>query len=271
MLSQLTIRQEAPPEDRSTPANPAGPVKMPVSGEGWIGRSGSPASWRRCPLKGWQKGENAMSDSRLKVRFCGLTAINPFFLSSSCVSHSYEMCARAFSMGWGGAVWKTVGVYRPAELSPRFSACGGNGRPFTGFRNLEQIRAICRVLKKTATLPLFVKLSPEGDAALTAETALRAGADGLTALNTFPSLTLEERSGRVSPEISGQTAVGGFSGPAVRPMTLRRLAELSQRWPGIPIHATGGCKSWTDARDYLAMGRPLFRSPRPSWNTAIGL
>jgi dihydropyrimidine dehydrogenase (NAD+) subunit PreA len=76
----------------------------------------------------------------LSVKFCGLDCENPFFLSSSCVSGNYEMCARALEMGWGGIVYKTVGFYIPNEVSPRFDATKrGGGMPFSGFRNLEQI------------------------------------------------------------------------------------------------------------------------------------
>lgn len=75
----------------------------------------------------------------LSVDFCGVRCENPFFLSSSVVASNYEMCARALEMGWAGVVFKTIGVLRPREVSPRFDAIGKEGTPFVGFRNLEQI------------------------------------------------------------------------------------------------------------------------------------
>lgn len=75
----------------------------------------------------------------LSIRFCGVDCENPFFLSSSCVAGSYSMCARALDMGWGGIVYKTIGFYQADEVSPRFDALSGDGLPFSGFRNLEQI------------------------------------------------------------------------------------------------------------------------------------
>lgn len=75
----------------------------------------------------------------LSIPFCGLHCENPFFLSSSVVAGSYEMCARALKKGWAGIVFKTIGFYKPEEVSPRFSAVGKEGTPFMGFRNLEQI------------------------------------------------------------------------------------------------------------------------------------
>lgn len=75
----------------------------------------------------------------LSIDFLGTHCINPFFLSSSVVAGTYEMCARAFDAGWAGAVYKTIGFLEPEEVSPRFDAIGKEGTPFIGFRNLEQI------------------------------------------------------------------------------------------------------------------------------------
>ncbi len=75
----------------------------------------------------------------LSVDFLGVHCENPFFLSSSIVAGSYEMCAKAFDMGWAGVVYKTIGFLIPEEVSPRFDAIGKEGTPFIGFRNMEQI------------------------------------------------------------------------------------------------------------------------------------
>lgn len=75
----------------------------------------------------------------LSIDFCGIHCENPFFLSSSVVASDYEMIARAFDMGWAGAVYKTIGFYKPEEVSPRFDAPRKEGTPFIGFRNMEQI------------------------------------------------------------------------------------------------------------------------------------
>jgi len=78
-------------------------------------------------------------EADLSVDFCGVHCENPFFLSSSVVASDYEMIAKAFDMGWAGAVYKTIGFYKPEEVSPRFDAVGKEGTPFIGFRNMEQI------------------------------------------------------------------------------------------------------------------------------------
>ena len=77
--------------------------------------------------------------ANLSITFCGIRCENPFFLSSSVVAGTYDMCAAALKMGWAGVVYKTIGFLIPNEVSPRFAATGGAGMSFEGFRNLEQI------------------------------------------------------------------------------------------------------------------------------------
>ena len=78
-------------------------------------------------------------DVDLSIDFCGVTCENPFFLSSSVVASNYEMVAKAFDMGWAGAVFKTVGMFVPDEASPRFDTLRKESLPFVGFKNIEQI------------------------------------------------------------------------------------------------------------------------------------
>lgn len=75
----------------------------------------------------------------LSVEFCGVTCENPFFLSSSVVGSDYEMVAKAFEMGWAGVAFKTIGMFTPDEVSPRFAALEKEDNPFVGFKNIEQI------------------------------------------------------------------------------------------------------------------------------------
>ena len=72
----------------------------------------------------------------LAIDFCGIPCENPFFLASSAVCTNYEMVARAFEAGWGGVFYKTICLQEIHEVSPRFDAVG---KPFIGFRNMEQL------------------------------------------------------------------------------------------------------------------------------------
>lgn len=75
----------------------------------------------------------------LSVDFCGVHCENPFFLSSSVVGSDYEMVAKAFDLGWAGVAFKTIGLFTPDEVSPRFAALEKEDNPFVGFKNIEQI------------------------------------------------------------------------------------------------------------------------------------
>lgn len=75
----------------------------------------------------------------LSIEFCGVACENPFFLSSSVVGSNYEMVAKAFDMGWAGVAFKTIGMFVPKEVSPRFDAIRKESVPFVGFKNIEQI------------------------------------------------------------------------------------------------------------------------------------
>jgi dihydropyrimidine dehydrogenase (NAD+) subunit PreA len=80
-----------------------------------------------------------MSDLRVS---CGeLSFENPFVLASAPPTASYEMIRKAFAMGWGGAVTKTI---KPdslvvADVSPRFNAIGSRFGEVIGFENIELV------------------------------------------------------------------------------------------------------------------------------------
>lgn len=75
----------------------------------------------------------------LSINFCGVKFPNPFCLSSSPVGNCYEMCAKAYEMGFGGVVFKTIGFFIADEVSPRFDTLRKEGTPWIGFKNMEQI------------------------------------------------------------------------------------------------------------------------------------
>lgn len=78
----------------------------------------------------------------LSMEFCGVKCPNPFFLSSSPVSNTAEMCERAFEYGWGGIVYKTFGLetkFKVVMPSPRLNALHYEDKRFVGLQNAEQI------------------------------------------------------------------------------------------------------------------------------------
>lgn len=110
-------------------------------------------------------------------------------------------------------------------------------------------RLVAKVRKSTAK-PLIVKLSPMvthiGEMALAAQ---EGGADALTCSNTFPAMAIDENTFR--PMLGNIT--GGLSGPAIKPIALRIVWEVS-RQVAIPVIASGGITSWRDAVQFLLAG-----------------
>ena len=89
----------------------------------------------------------------LSVDFCGIRSPNPFWLASGPPTNTYGQCARAFDAGWGGVVWKTLGMDPPVvNVSSRYGAMELNGQKMMGFNNIELIsdRPIEENLKEIA-------------------------------------------------------------------------------------------------------------------------
>lgn len=75
----------------------------------------------------------------LSIEFLGVKFKNPFMLSSSPVGNCYDMCAKAFRLGWGGIVYKTLIKDPCDECSPRYDTLRKEGTSFVGFKNMEQL------------------------------------------------------------------------------------------------------------------------------------
>ncbi len=274
------------------------------------------------------------TEERLRTELCGIPLENPFFLSSSVVASTYDMCARAFEAGWAGAAFKTICSFEIHEASPRFSAITGAEGNIIGFKNIEQLSdhsvaenmEVFRRLKKdyptkfilasimgqdeaeweelarlcekngadavelnfscpnmmegglgsdigqipelveryTAAakrgtkIPVLAKLTPNVAAmSPAAEAAMRGGADGIAAINTIKSIIDVNRHTYISaPAVHGMSAVGGYSGNAVKPIALRFIAELGQNpaLEDLHISAMGGIENWSDALEYMLLG-----------------
>jgi len=90
-----------------------------------------------CKVKEEYKFDYKQAD--ISSDICGIKIENPFLLSSSVVSSSYDMCKRAFEAGWAGVSFKTICLMDIHEASPRFSALKGLDGSFLAFKNIEQL------------------------------------------------------------------------------------------------------------------------------------
>ncbi|MDJ0820268.1 MAG: NAD-dependent dihydropyrimidine dehydrogenase subunit PreA [Paracoccaceae bacterium] len=78
----------------------------------------------------------------LTTTFCGITSPNPFWLASAPPTDKEYNVRRAFEAGWGGAVWKTLGMEGPPIVNvngPRYGAIWGADRRLLGLNNIELI------------------------------------------------------------------------------------------------------------------------------------
>lgn len=110
-------------------------------------------------------------------------------------------------------------------------------------------------VKEMAQKPVFVKLSPNvTNIAAIGRAVEKAGADGLAAINTVQGfMGIDLNTLRPMLDVNGKTTFGGCSGPIVRPIGLRCVAQLRQA-SKLPILGQGGISTWEDAAQYIAAG-----------------
>ncbi len=270
----------------------------------------------------------------LSIDFCGVKCENPFFLSSSVVGSNYDMVAKAFNMGWAGVAFKTIGLFVPKEVSPRFTTIKGEYNSFLGFKNIEQISdhtleenlgylkklkedyptkvivasimgqteeewtilarlmteagadiiecnfscphmsskklgsdvgqspelvaAYVKATRKGTSLPILAKMTPNiGNMEESAIESVKAGADGIAAINTIKSImNIQLDNFNTEPNIEGKSSVGGYSGKAVKPIALRFINDMKKcnELKNIPISGMGGIETWRDAAEFMALG-----------------
>ena len=109
---------------------------------------------------------------------------------------------------------------------------------------------LTKAVKAVSSVPVYVKLSPNVTNVSEIAKAVEAGgADGLTMINTLLGMRLDTKTGK--PVIANVT--GGLSGPAIKPVALRMVYEVSKQ-VHIPIIGMGGVSSIDDVIDFLSAG-----------------
>ena len=74
----------------------------------------------------------------LSIDFAGIKSPNPFWLASAPPTNSGYQVMKAFDAGWGGAVWKTLGV-PVVNVSSRYGGVNYRDKRLVGFNNIELI------------------------------------------------------------------------------------------------------------------------------------
>ena len=114
----------------------------------------------------------------------------------------------------------------------------------------EAIKAITAKLRSLTDLPLWIKLTPNvTDIKATALAAQEGGADAVVLINTLMGMRINIKTRR--PVLTNNT--GGYSGPAVKPVAIRMVAEASTVLD-IPIVGCGGIESYEDVVEFMIAG-----------------
>jgi dihydroorotate dehydrogenase (NAD+) catalytic subunit len=109
---------------------------------------------------------------------------------------------------------------------------------------------LVQAVRKATTLTLIVKLSPNvTDIALMAKSIEEGGADGVSLVNTFRAMAVNVHTKK--PELGNM--IGGLSGPAIKPIALRMVWEVSQA-VNIPVIGMGGIRNAEDAIEFILVG-----------------
>jgi dihydroorotate dehydrogenase (NAD+) catalytic subunit len=106
------------------------------------------------------------------------------------------------------------------------------------------------VKQKVVGIPIAVKLAPNvPDIGRIAKSVVDAGADVITAINTMPGMVIDIDA--ALPVLHNRS--GGLSGPALKPIAVRCVAEIAQ-FVDVPIIGTGGVLAGRDAVEMMMAG-----------------
>ena len=124
-------------------------------------------------------------------------------------------------------------------------------RGFMFALSAERTAEVCAAVKQVSMVPVFAKLSPDvTDLVAIADAAVKAGADGLSLINTTLGMSIDVRTFR--PKLS--TGTGGLSGPAIRPIAVRCIWQVHAAMPHVPIIGMGGIGTGEHAIELILAG-----------------
>lgn len=110
--------------------------------------------------------------------------------------------------------------------------------------------SVTRAVKAVTTKPVFVKLSPNvTDIVSIAKACEDAGADGISLINTMLGMRIDLKTRK--PVVANK--MGGFSGPAIFPVALRMVYQMSAAVKA-PVIGMGGVSSASDVIEMMLAG-----------------
>ncbi|MGH9365396.1 MAG: NAD-dependent dihydropyrimidine dehydrogenase subunit PreA [Thermoanaerobaculia bacterium] len=118
------------------------------------------------------------------------------------------------------------------------------------------ISVVTEVVKEVAKIPIWAKLTPSTtDIALEARAAFAGGADAISSSNTFTSLPLiDPETLEFEVNVDGFVSTGGLGGPSILPLSLAKMAQMTQAFPDRSFSGIGGIANFAHALSYFLLG-----------------
>lgn len=125
-------------------------------------------------------------------------------------------------------------------------------------QDADAVKKFTKVVRKSTRIPIITKMTPNiTDMRIPAIASKKGGADGIAAINTIKSITNVDVNTLVpEPQVNGKSSLGGYSGKAVKPISLRFIAEMANcdELNDMCFSGIGGIYTWKDALEYMLLG-----------------
>ena len=126
--------------------------------------------------------------------------------------------------------------------------------------NIGRDEGLCSVVteavKEVAKIPVWCKLTPStSDIVVEAAACFRGGADAIVSSNTFPSIpVIDPDTLEFEINLDGFVSSGGLGGPAILPISLAKMAAMTQAFPDKAFSGIGGVSDFNQAASYFLLG-----------------
>jgi dihydroorotate dehydrogenase len=138
-------------------------------------------------------------------------------------------------------------------------SCPHMDRPDMGSnvgKNKELVSIVTQVVREVSKVPVWAKLTPSTtDIVVEARGAFLGGADAISSSNTFTSLPLvDPQTLEFEINVDGHVSTGGLGGPAILPLSLAKMSQLTQAFPDKSFSGIGGISTFEHALNYFLLG-----------------
>src|SRR5512144_250133 len=120
----------------------------------------------------------------------------------------------------------------------------------------ELISVVTKVVKEVAKVPVWAKLTPSTtDIVVEARRPFLGGADAISSSNTFTSLrVIDPETLEFEMNVDGYVSTGGLGGPAILPLSLAKMAQMTKAFPEKSFSGIGGISTFDHALSYFLLG-----------------